>query len=93
MNRLVVVCFDIFDDRRRLRVSNLLEDHGQRVQHSVFECHLAASELRTLKIDLAELIDKYEDHVRYYSLCNKDQPAVIVDGGGSATTDPEFHFV
>lgn len=79
--------------RRRLRVSNLLEDYGLRVQHSVFECYLGTRELRTLKKSLAELIDEYEDHIRYYSLCSKDQPAVIVDGGGSATTDPEYHFV
>jgi len=37
---LIVVSYDIPDDRRRLQLSKALKDFGKRVQWSVFECHL-----------------------------------------------------
>ena len=35
-----VVVYDIPNDKRRKKVSDLLEGYGQRVQYSVFECTL-----------------------------------------------------
>ena len=40
MAHLIVVSYDIPDDRRRLRLANTLKDFGIRVQYSVFECRL-----------------------------------------------------
>jgi CRISPR-associated protein Cas2 len=37
---LVLVVYDIADDRRRLKLANFLEGHGRRVQESVFECFI-----------------------------------------------------
>lgn len=93
MSHFIIICFDIANDRRRRQVAKILEDHGLRVQFSVFECHLKTSELNHLKQELGAEIDEFEDHIRYYSLCHKDESAVIVDGRGRITTDPEFHFV
>ena len=36
----VVVSYDITCDRRRSKVARTLEDHGKRVQYSVFDCIL-----------------------------------------------------
>lgn len=35
-----VICYDIPDDKRRKKISDLLEVYGSRVQYSVFECVL-----------------------------------------------------
>jgi len=35
---LVLVVYDIPNNKRRLKLSNFLEGHGRRVQDSVFEC-------------------------------------------------------
>jgi CRISPR-associated protein Cas2 len=35
-----MVCFDVSDEHRLRRVANELENFGQRVQRSVFECWL-----------------------------------------------------
>ena len=35
-----VVCYDIADDARRSRISQILLDFGTRVQESVFVAHL-----------------------------------------------------
>jgi len=90
---LIVVCFDVFDDRRRRRVADALENHGQRVQYSVFECHLDESQLRRLEQEISALIDEREDHVRYYRLCPKDLARVMIDGTGEISSDADFHLI
>lgn len=88
-----VICYDISADRRRLRVADELENYGLRVQRSVFECHLREDEFAELKRVLAELIDATEDHVRYYRLCPKDKPGIVVDGQGRVSVDADYHVV
>ena len=46
-----LVCYDIVSDRRRNKVSKLLEAYGLRVQKSVFECVLDDKEKREEKGD------------------------------------------
>ncbi len=92
MSRLYIVSFDVTDKRRLRAVSKTLEDFGRRVQYSVFECHLDKTEHQALQKKLAELIDSEADHVRYYSLCPKDQKAILIDGKGQISPDDSFHL-
>jgi CRISPR-associated protein Cas2 len=92
MSRLYIVCFDVADKRRLRAVSKTLEDFGKRVQFSVFECHLDKTEHQTLQQKIVELIDLEADHVRYYSLCPKDQNGILIDGKGQVTLDNDFHL-
>lgn len=39
-----MITYDISDDRIRYRVAKILENHGSRVQYSVFECRLREQE-------------------------------------------------
>ena len=66
---LTVIAYDVTDDRRRERVSTLLEDYGLRVNYSVFECELESKEFTQLQAQLARLIDAQEDRVVFYRLC------------------------
>jgi CRISPR-associated protein Cas2 len=45
---VMVVCYDISNDRGRRRVADLLGDHMVRVQDSVFEGRLTEAETRRL---------------------------------------------
>ncbi|SDH48089.1 CRISPR-associated endonuclease Cas2 [Pseudonocardia oroxyli] len=64
---IVVVAYDITDDRRREDVAMLLSGYGPRVQLSVFECELrSVEELRQLKAEIRARIDTLEDQVRLY---------------------------
>jgi len=45
---LVVVVYDIPDDKRRTKLSKFLEGYGRRTQFSVFECFLSLEEMREL---------------------------------------------
>jgi CRISPR-associated protein Cas2 len=66
---LTVIAYDLTDDRRRERVSTLLEDYGRRVNYSVFECELTGQEFAQLHMQLAQLIDARQDRVVFYRVC------------------------
>lgn len=92
MSRLTIIFFDIADKRRLRAVSKTLEDYGSRVQYSVFECHLDEKQLASLQQKINERIKPEDDHVRYYSLCPKDQKNILIDGKGQLTAESDFHL-
>lgn len=73
---LVLITYDVSTQdaagKTRLRkVAKECVNYGQRVQNSVFECILDASQLLLLKERLVELINEKEDSLRFYYLGNK----------------------
>ena len=57
--------------KKRLRqVAKMCTDYGQRVQNSVFECILDASQETILKHMLESIIDVEKDSLRFYNLGN-----------------------
>lgn len=55
--------------RKRLRqVARQCQRYGQRVQNSVFECVVDATQAKQLKLRLVDLIDKQSDSLRFYYL-------------------------
>jgi CRISPR-associated protein Cas2 len=83
----VVICYDVFDNRRRSRIAKKLEGYGERVQDSVFECWLEPARLNRLKAALEKLMDCDVDRIRYYRLCDKDANDIAIDGRGKLTQD------
>jgi CRISPR-associated protein Cas2 len=67
----VLVIYDICDEKRLNRVARLMESYGQRVQRSVFECELDRKTLARLQHQLAGIIDKNEDAIKFFRLCNR----------------------
>jgi CRISPR-associated protein Cas2 len=66
---LVVVTYDIQNDRNRTKLAELLETQGTRVNLSVFECVLTAAELTKLKGQLPQFMDEGIDKVILYEIC------------------------
>ena len=65
------------EGKTRLRkVAKECVNYGQRVQNSVFECILDASQLLLLKDRLVSLISEKEDSLRFYYLGNNYQTKV-----------------
>lgn len=55
--------------KRRLRqVAKLCQNHGQRVQFSVFECLLEPAQWAQFRAKLLATIDPATDSLRFYSL-------------------------
>ena len=57
--------------RKRLqKIAKICQNHGQRVQNSVFECVVDNTQLAELKIKLKNAINPEEDSLRVYQLGN-----------------------
>lgn len=72
---LVIVTYDIAvstacGQRRLTKVAKICTNYGRRVQNSVYECLVDATEFQLLKKDLLAIINTKEDTVRFYKLGN-----------------------
>jgi CRISPR-associated protein Cas2 len=67
---LTVVAYDITDDRRLRKIAKVCEDHGVRVQYSVFECRLDADRFDAFWNDLLGVIDPETDRIVAYKVCS-----------------------
>jgi CRISPR-associated protein Cas2 len=70
---LMLVTYDVNtaspEGRRRLRrVARACQDHGQRVQLSVFECEVDPAQWAALRARLTREIDPAHDSLRFYRL-------------------------
>jgi CRISPR-associated protein Cas2 len=66
---LAVVAYDISSPKRLVRMAKLCEDHGMRVQYSIFECRLEPDEFEYFWEQMKELIDDDEDRIMAYRVC------------------------
>lgn len=66
---LVVVAYDIADDRRRMRLRTRLLGFGNPVQESVFECEVDEPALRRMRRHIVRIVRPGIDRVRLYRLC------------------------
>lgn len=90
---LVLITYDVSTQkdggRARLRkVAKECQNYGQRVQDSVFECILDASQVLLLKDKLLSLIDENEDSLRFYYLGN-NYKTKVEHFGCKAAYEPE----
>ena len=72
---LILVTYDVNTEtnagQARLRkVAKICNNYGQRVQNSVFECLLDASQYVEFKAKLEEIIDNEKDSLRFYKMGN-----------------------
>ncbi|TWB46466.1 CRISPR-associated endonuclease Cas2 [Nitrospirillum viridazoti] len=70
---LMLITYDVNTEdtagRRRLRrVARACQDHGQRVQFSVFECEVDPGQWVALRARLVAEIDPATDSLRFYHL-------------------------
>ncbi len=57
------MAYDIADAKRLRRVCTLMEDHGSRLQYSVFLCDLSVAELAELESAVVLEMDLRDDSV------------------------------
>lgn len=69
-----VITYDIPNDKRRKKVSDLLEGYGYRVNFSVFEIIVNQTKLNKIKKELTKETNKKEDSIRFYHLCKNCIP-------------------
>ena len=84
---LYVVTYDIPCDKRRKKVSDLLEGYGKRVQYSVFECLLEQGKYKELCQRLKKRVKLAEDSIRFYPLSRHTLGQVETWGVGPPVTE------
>lgn len=65
---LILVIYDIVDNKRRNKIAKKLLGYGERVQLSAFECHLSNSQYHRMIAEVLPLINEGEDLLRVYKL-------------------------
>ena len=78
---LVLITYDVNTEtpqgRKRLRqTSKVCQNYGQRVQNSVFECEVDATQFLKVKDRLVRLINTETDSLRFYNLGNNSSSKV-----------------
>jgi CRISPR-associated protein Cas2 len=80
--RHVVVSYDVVDNLKRAKLSRYLKGYMGRVQKSVFEGVIADRRLEALKRGIEKQINREEDTVRIYTLCERCIASVEIIGTG-----------
>jgi CRISPR-associated protein Cas2 len=77
-----LVCYDMVNNRRRDRVSRLLEGYGLRIQKSVFECVLTPDQYALLqrRLQTKRYINPTEDQIRFYPMSPRHRQLVLILG-------------
>ena len=69
--RHIIASYDISNPIRLNKVAKLMKDYGERVLKSVFECNLEEARYKEMKRAVEDLMEREEDSVRYYIICDK----------------------
>ncbi len=71
-----LITYDISNNKRRTKLSELLDKYGTRVNYSVYECELTQRKLDKLlvEVELKKLVDKKYDSFRFYHICKNCIP-------------------
>ena len=90
---LVLISYDIEDDKKRTRLAKKLRDFGPRVQKSVFEADVNTHELERLADLLSDIPLNSCESIRLYRLCGECAKQIKIYGKGEVTKDKDFYIV
>lgn len=90
---LVLVVYDIPDNKRRTKLANFLEGYGRRVQYSVFECFLTLTQMQDLYEKVEKRVKPEEDNVRFYWISKDSASKTLTIGSQSPTPPPDYYVI
>ncbi|MGG6268867.1 CRISPR-associated endonuclease Cas2 [Leptolyngbya sp. AN03gr2] len=90
---LVLVVYDVPDDKRRQKLATFLEGYGRRVQLSVFECFISLSEMKQLHDRVKRRVKPAEDNVRFYWIAADCLPKTLTIGSDPPEPTPSVYIV
>lgn len=64
-----LVCYDIREPKRLKWMAKIAEEHGARLQKSVFMCRLTPHQTRVFQFLLRQKLDLKQDSVSFYPIC------------------------
>jgi CRISPR-associated protein Cas2 len=90
---MVIVVYDIPDDKRRTRLANFLLGYGNRIQLSVFECFITIEEMRQLYQLVKNKVKPEEDNVRFYWISNESTSLTLTIGSEKPSPPPNYYVI
>ena len=90
---LVLVVYDIPDNKRRTKLSNFLEGYGRRVQYSVFECFLNLPQMQELYEKVQQRVNPEEDNVRFYWIYQDAASKTLTIGSDIPQPPPDYYVI
>ena len=90
---LVLVVYDIPEDKRRTKLAAFLEGYGRRVQYSVFECFIDLPEMKQLYEALQKKVKPDEDNIRLYWITKDSFSKALSIGGTPLTAPPDYYII
>ncbi|MGI0481109.1 CRISPR-associated endonuclease Cas2 [Geminocystis sp. CENA526] len=90
---MVIIVYDIPDNKRRNNLSNFLEGYGNRVQFSVFECFLTLSEMKDLFEKVKKKVKTSEDNVRFYWISSNATSQILTLGSQPPEAPPKSYII
>ena len=89
---LVIISYDIEEDKTRNKLAKQLLDFGPRVQYSVFEADITQKELTKLVKILKKVPLSDNDSIRLYKICEQCARNIKIWGKGEVTKDKDFYI-
>ena len=90
---LVLVTYDVVDNRRRTKLATFLEGYGRRVQRSVFECFMGLGEMKKFEGQILKRISLPEDNVQLYWISADVLPRSVTLGSPMPTEPPKVYII
>ncbi|MGG6269705.1 CRISPR-associated endonuclease Cas2 [Leptolyngbya sp. AN03gr2] len=90
---LLLVVYDVADDKRRTKLAHFLEGYGRRVQESVFECFLPLPEVKKLFEQVKRRVKAKEDNVRFYWIPSDALPKTLTIGSPLPGAPPSVYII
>ena len=88
-----LIAYDIRNPVRLRNLAKIAEDYGVRMQKSIFEAELSASELREMKKRMKGIIEPEEDGIKIFRLCQSCEAKRTGAGRGSPSLpDAKWHI-
>lgn len=70
---LILIIYDVVNDKRRNKLAKYLSGYGNRVQKSAFEAKIPQKKYEKLLKELPRFCDMTEDSIRVYKIIGKSQ--------------------
>ena len=80
---LLLIAYDIANQKRLRKVARLMQNYGVRVQRSVFECSLSPQRAARLIEKVKPLLKPREDRIHIYRICESCRPKFTAFGTGN----------
>lgn len=87
------ISYDIANPKRLNKISKTLENFGIRIQYSFFECEMKKEQLDELKCRLFEILNKKEDSLLIYPICEDCSRKTSAIGNGSIFIPQSFQIL